>query len=340
MSEPETTQSPTKKTPTTLSVAALIIAVCVAMLSGYQLYSSLYNNPAKQAISSLEKKSQQALTELQALKIQLTQSQDDRYNQTKNKLANVSYLIHLANLQLHTNHDAVAALNTLSMAQHYIASNNTPYFSALQQALSADTAALTATPAAPIASLFSSIHDLAAKINHLSSTALPPSDMTKNTAAQANPTNKALPWYRRVMERAAVFKTLFVIRTTDARNPPIMSFDQEAVIKQNIIMQLTMAQWALLHRHEKIYIVTLQAASRALAHYFSLSPEVTPLIAQITALEKIKIDNTLPTLSSTLTALSAMTAPPEKLNVTNQPEIQPAQPHDTTPKNDTASLAT
>lgn len=83
--------------------------------------------------------------------------------------------------------------------------------------------------------------------------------------------------------------------------------DPELVLstKLNLQMQITLAQWALLHHDQPIYQSALQSVTHTLNNYFSLAPTTASLVSEIDVLEKTNINPQLPSLDTTLSLLAS-----------------------------------
>ncbi len=278
------------------AIIAIIIAIGAVFLSLQTFHSSIESKiKLNAAIASLQQTTQQQAEQLRLL--QPTQMQKT--------LATISYLMHLANLQLTINHDPATALTTLILAQQQLNEDNNLSFSNLKQALNSDIAALRAVPSVDISTIFSDISNMNAQIQILSPLPEKPVISVQNTMNQIKSTGNE-PWYHRLIDGAKQVKTLFVVRHLDQENTPLIAPNQEMGIKQNGAIQLSIAQWALLHHHEKIYQSALQNVSQWLTQYFAFSDAKNPILNQLAALEKIQINPPLPSLNNTLSALSAV----------------------------------
>lgn len=265
--------------------------------------------------------SQQQAQQLITVKKEVAQLQNNPNVQTQNALVDVSYLVHLANLHLTVGRDPETALKTLLLAQQALASITDSSVNALKQALLSDIAALRAAPAIHINQTFLEIAALNQQIQTLSPIPTKPDVSLQKTVNQIKSTDEKssdLPWYRRALESVKQLKSLFVIRHLDQVNTPLFAPDMETNVKQNIAIQFNMAQWALLHRDQKIYQSTLHNVSQWLTRYFALSDAKNQIVAQLATLEKMQMNTTLPTLNNTLTALSAI-----KVNI--KTELPPAK---------------
>lgn len=289
-----------EKSPAVSSAAivAMIIGIAAIVCCGYLYYLYTQNNVI------LEKNIQAQTQQLQAMQKTITHFKNNRDVQQQSTLADVTYLVHLANLQLTLNHDPKKALATLQLAQQNLSDNNTTALKPIQQALSSDIAALNAVEPVNTYKIFSELSALNIKIQTLSSIPAAPAISVKKTLQDIQHTDTQKPWKTRMIDSLKALKNLFVIRHVDQPQNPLMTIETEIYVKQNIAIQLNMAQWALLHRDQAVYQSALQNVSGLLTQYFAFSAEKNTIDDQLTALAKTQFNNSLPTLHHTLTALS------------------------------------
>lgn len=241
-------------------------------------------------------------------KNEILQLQHNKNIQSQNALANISYLIHLANLHLVIGHNPKTALNTLLIAQQELTPLSDNTFSNLKNALSSDIAVLRTTSSVSVNDVFSEIANLNQSIQALSTIPQKPDVSVKKTMGDVKNTvenTKNLPWYHRTLDSLTALKSLFVIRHLNQTNEEFITPNMEENIKQNIAIKLNIAQWALLNRNQTIFQAELESVAKWVTQYFSISDTDNKIIVQLNALEKMQIQIKLPTLQNTLDALSA-----------------------------------
>lgn len=215
--------------------------------------------------------------------------------------AEVNYLIDIANTQLSVDYDVKAALRTLQTAQDLLASTHDPRFMQLAAAIQTDREALTKVSPADQSDVFAALSTIMQKVKTIS--LLPPAHkIVLNTTLPK--TDAAKPWYQKLGDGLLQLKSLVVIRHVDQNNPPLVAPDMENYLRQNIVAQLTMAQWAVLHHNQAIYEGTLKNATAWVNQYFSLAAEKEAVSARLKKLAEANVAPKLPTLSKTMKALA------------------------------------
>lgn len=314
---PELPVNTKKKTTSSIALAAIVISIGAIVLSSHNFYLMM----------SDKIKSQKSMVSLNhAVQSEIATLQNNHDLPLQKTLADVTYLVRLANLQLTIGHDESTALTTLATAQAQLANHQNPSLDPLKRALSADIATLRATPVADTKKLFVDVESIQQEIQNLSAIPAKPDISLQKTMDSIKSSDVITqPWHRRILDAFTQLKTLFVIRHLDKTNTPLFSPELESTTKQNIVMQLNMTQWALLHHNQIVYASTLQNVSQWLQTYFALSTAQGPIITQLATLEKMQIDTPLPTINNTLAALSAIKTD-IKTNVTPAVPTAPAAP--------------
>lgn len=225
--------------------------------------------------------------------------------ETSSSLASIHFYIADANVSLTLNHDPKTAIQSLQSAEHIIASQSNTVFHALNKAIQADIQALQSVSIISISATYTDIETLKDDIVKLSSLPEKPDVPINNTIGNIkNTDNQTRPWHKRLLHSLQQVKNLFVIRHTDQTNVPLLDTQLEMMIKQNSVMQLNIAEWALLHRNQTVYQSALHNVSQQLLRYFSMTSSSLTLIAQLNTLQKLTVQPILPTLNNTLNALA------------------------------------
>lgn len=221
--------------------------------------------------------------------------------QSQKTMAEVSYLVTIANMALVVNQDPTAALNALKQAQTILGASNDARLMGLSAAIQSDREAL--RKAAPIdtSQLFSTLSSAIDKIQVLSNVPAKPVFPTAET-----PVTSTAPtvWYQKYWEYVARLKNLVIIRHNNENHVPLVSAEIEMGIKQNITTQLIIAQTALLNKNAAMYKMALQNAQSWLGQYFPPTIERETINTLLSQLAVVDIAPALPTLTNTMNALA------------------------------------
>lgn len=138
---------------------------------------------------------------------------------------------------------------------------------------------------------FAALSDLNKKIQSISllQNVILPAHTKKSEPSPENAPQNHKPWYWRALDATKQLKHLFVVRHVERRGVLLIDPELELAKKLNVEMQISLAQWALLHHNQKIYQLSLQFVSDSLKNYFLAAPVTASLIAQINTLQKINV---------------------------------------------------
>lgn len=284
------------KNPTSfwIAVIAIFIAIAAILISVLNFQSTLQNK--------WDNKTQVA--QLQQVQQQVAQSQ-------KTQNSEVLYLVHLANMQLIIGRDPAAALKTLQFAQKQIP----PTHIAFNNLINTDIAQLQSVGSLDKNTIFAEIAAINQSIQQLP--AIPSQPV--NTVEKTIPTQSTEKnWRDRANDFFKSLKSLFIIRHVQEPVTPLLNAQLEFAIKQNLYLQLSLSQWALMHHDAKVYQTSLQTVSNALSQYFVLTDETKPILEKLATLQKINIHPVLPSLENTLVALSQMQVDQPVANAQNR----------------------
>lgn len=282
-----------------VSGIAVVVSVGAIIVSVLNFQSSMENK-----FSNKTQAQQLQLLQNEVVKTQKTQSSE------------LIYLVHLANMQLVIGHDPASALKTLQFAQKQVPATQI----AFSNLLNTDIAQLQSAETIDKNAVFSDLSALNQSIQALS--AIPSAPVIKaEKAMPADLTEKN--WHERIVDQIKSVKNLFIIRQVKEPVTPLLNAQLEFSIKQNMYLQLSLAQWALLHHNEKVYQTSLQSVSNSLSQCFALTNETKPILDKIASLQKINIRPALPSLENTLVMLS-QTDIGQPVQKTAQPQKQAA----------------
>lgn len=212
------------------------------------------------------------------------------------RLAGASYLIDLANIQLHLQHDITAAIYLLERVQQILPN---PPEAASQAATAAVTTALhrlKQLKPVPRAEINQRLINLALQIPTLilapTTNVLP---MERVVLPITAPQTGWRGWLLGVLDK---LKNLVVLRHSDSVILPLISSDIQALTEQHLLFLLTQTQWAAWQAQGVIYHENLQQLSWLIEHYYRLDNLPTQKVLKtLTELQKIDIAPVLPDLS-------------------------------------------
>ena len=254
----------------------------------------------------------------------------------QNTLSQIAYLLNLADLQLSVGHDASASLHLLSTAQEKVESLNDPRLFALNKTLVADIDALKNTPKFNITTIISQIETLNHNIELFSLT--PNKDDLKKSLQSAEKvtadtsSNQKEPWYKRFFHHLSGLKNLVIIRRTNANIMPLLSAEQQSILKATLQGKLLLIEYAAIKHNNTLYQQLLSTAQAWVSTYYFNSDNRNILQTQLSALQKINVEPKVPDISDSLTILNQtlanmiqINAPSRRINIFEMPDKTPAR---------------
>lgn len=303
-----------QKTATFLALFALLIAIATAVGSIFGLHTKETSQEKLLAtidqldsrLNNLESTvtQQQSLIQKNQLELQqLTQGKEG--NAIGWIIAEIDYLVQQANLVLQTNHDKTVALSLLQAAYQKIMNNSDIRLYPINQALNHDINALQTAPAVDRAELLSRLTNINQQIQQLP---LVPNYLNQKATSEPitkNNTTQVSPWQIALAKSLEMMRQIVIIQKHQAVTP-LLSDEQALFLRQNIMLMLGQAQWAVLQNNQVIYNKSLQQTIEWLQRFFIVNPSTNQtLLAQLKELQKININPALPLPTMTLAAIQA-----------------------------------
>jgi uroporphyrin-3 C-methyltransferase len=300
----ETEQSSTSKKSSRFLLIPLLILLLLALIGvgvaigvAITYFRHMQNNLSQ--IQTQVQQQQQILTATQTALQNLSQPQEKKLR----ALTQAAYLIQLANLHLEFEGNMAIANTALHAADKQLADLNDSSLMHLRQLLANDMAALQATPPVDLAGIILKINALSAQIPQLP---IVPTELSKPLQAEETPAPTASTslWREGLNAVAHSLKQMVIVRHMDQPAQPLLPPQQQAYLNLNIQLQLTQAEWALLHQQAAIYQQSLQQAIIWINQYFAQkSPLTQSVTQQLTELKNLSIKPAVPNLDNSLRAV-------------------------------------
>ena len=224
------------------------------------------------------------------------------------KLAEVSYLIRIAEHALAMQQQPKQALTALQEADQLLASLDLPGVYALRAALADDIGALSHFQGIDQVGIILTIASLVNQVELLEL-----ATRGFSSAAPADPNREATSpgMLGTVLELLGKFGekvfSLVDFRRGHIEIQPLPTPDQTVLLKQNILLQLQTAQLALLRGEQGVFQASIQQAKSWVESYFNINVLGTrQLVEQLSLLHDMPISVTVPKLTGTLIALDEL----------------------------------
>lgn len=291
----EQNQSPGVLKPTRFPLIFFMVFILVVIACALSYLVWQEKTRASPALSdsaefvALQKQVRQQAEVLHSQQIQLNQLQKKGSDRAEMRsLAEVSYLVNLANLNLIAGHDAENAKSLLKMAMEKVALKNNPALAELQKSLESDVSRLSAMASFNIEGTLLELDNINQQIQALS--IMPNLEFKAPTSnSEVQKTVEKLPWYKRLLNSLSGLKDLFVIRHVGANAIPLVSPREEVYLKENIQIKLMQAQWAVIHQKPLVYEKNLQEVARWLKTYFHNPKNIQPILERLLKLQALNV---------------------------------------------------
>jgi uroporphyrin-3 C-methyltransferase len=222
-------------------------------------------------------------------------------------LAEVEYLLRLANQRLIMAGDAVSARRLLQSADGILRQLDSTALHPVRRAVAEDLAALRALPELDVEGLYLRLGALVDQVAGLVIFELP--ERTDGPEAAAADT-----WQQRLQQgyqqALATLSKYIVVRRREVPVEALVDPQWEGLLRQNLVMLLQQAQVALLSGNQPLYEASLQRAQRWLTEFFLADEAAASAAAnELEALSDEVIAVPLPDISASLAALKTYTEP-------------------------------
>lgn len=215
-------------------------------------------------------------------------------------LLKARYYLELANINVHWSKSFSVTIALLQQADQVLKEFNDPKIFEIRQLIAKDITQLQKLPDVDYAGVLSQLDAAQDSVKTLT---ILPKFNTENAPEKPieYPTS---PWRLRLEYSVNLLSKLVIVRRNDENIKPLISPAFEAIVKENIHLNLQEAQWAVLNDSPMVYQLVLNQAIKLLKTNFNVgAADTAALIKKLTELQKLQIAQTKPTLSPSLKLL-------------------------------------
>lgn len=273
------------------------------------------SEPLQQQIHTLQQQNSRHQRKIDLLSRRVQESQGD--GRTQWQLAEAEFLLRLANQRLLMSRDVYGAKRLLQEADGQIHEIDDYGLYSVRQALAEDIAALNAVPDYDQESIYLKMQAMISQIPELPLLNKGLLDKESETSALSVANDQPISehvqelagWYNllhRAAQRIWNSVTGLFRFTADRSEPvePLLTPQQDSLIRQNLQLMLEQAQLALLTGHGTIYKNSLEQSVQWLQRYFSLGGQAPKaLIKNIKQLSVVPVEPGLPDINRALNIL-------------------------------------
>jgi len=331
------TPPPARKGLSVLVIILLLLVLLVIAVGGFGAWWYLNNETARakrlldieiilsqnQKMIDVERserseQQQKTLTQLQSMTTQ-NQQMREQLNEQQSKLhdlsttdrrdwqlAEVQYLLRLANQRLLMGRDLDSALALLTASDKLLADMDEPALHEVRAAVARDIATLRGTDPLDIQGIYLQLAAVQGEIARLDIAA---PNFKPNEPPPPAPLPETADWRDRLDSRLAqafaTLKTLVTIRHHQTSSAALMAPDQAVYLQLNLRLMIEQAQMALLQGKGSIYQSSLEKARQYVAdNYIVDQRRALAVVETLNTLAKLSIERPLPDISTSLKALN------------------------------------
>lgn len=192
-------------------------------------------------------------------------------------LAEVEYLLRIANQRLQLQRDVATAMAALQSADARLRELSDPGLTEVRQRIASELSELRATPRPDLDGMALQLNSLSEQVAQLPVKAA--RAPARTTTAQAAPVLEAEDWRQGLGRAWEALKRLVVIRRRDEPIAPLLGPEQEFAVREGLRLQLNGARLALLRQDPQLYDTSLQSAQEWLNRYFVTDDAATGAMA-------------------------------------------------------------
>ena len=222
-------------------------------------------------------------------------------------LAEVEYLIRLANQRVLMERDVSGALSLLSSADEIVEQTSGIAAYELRESLAYDIANLKAVSDLDTDGIFLSLSAMVSQVPELrrkQPELSPPTQIQVENGEAQNYYQQFLSLVNNIFGR--------VLNSVDYRRDgvaitPLLPPKEEYYLRQNLILKFEMAQLALLRNDQPVYHTSLSEAKLWIVkHFVETDPRTVALVTALDQLVEVEVDRSLPNISGSLRAVRGL----------------------------------
>lgn len=229
------------------------------------------------------------------------------------RLAEVEYLLRLANQRILTSKDASTAISLLKASDEILLELADPRLFKVRKTIAGDIAALASVGEYDVDGVFLELAALAQQVKGLQSLLLPefrPGNNENAELTQEDPGTGQPGWIKNISRIAATtweeLKSLIVIQQVDTPVKPLLPPDQQFYLKNNLRLLINQAQLALLDGRQQVYSQSLASAADWVEEFFPQSNAANAaMFESLQRLGGLQISSEYPDVSDSLLSITA-----------------------------------
>ena len=310
-----------------LAFFALIVSLGAGGAAAYLYYLMVFNEPLapiESRFADVESRAQQQTDDLNRLRVEqadalaeFTRAQraeaaasSDRLLEAMNaitsqappsprewKVAEVAYLLRIANHRLLMERDTQGALGLLSAADVILTELDDFIFYQVRANLADEILALKNVESNDVQGLYLRLEAVKGEISAL------PLKLPRYQQEQATEETGESTWDALISQLSSYLR----FRRFDGTVKPLLAPEEAVYLELNLRLMLERAQLAALRREQVVYEQSINTASQWVVEYLDQDlTDVSRVVSELDALEQVDLKQTLPDISGSLAALKAV----------------------------------
>ena len=219
-------------------------------------------------------------------------------------LAEVQYLLQVANQRIQLGHDVLTARAALSSADRRLQTLADPGFNPVREQIAQELAALDAVVLPDLAGIALTLDTLAGQVKQLPLKDAPIQQQIGAQHVTPPPESTAHDWTRLPRLIWQELRQLVVVRRNDQPIGPLLAPEQQFFLYENLRLQLNSARLAALQGETESYRASLENAQAWLSDYYDVeAPQIAAALAELERLANIDLQPSMPDISASLRLL-------------------------------------
>ncbi|ACV25587.1 uroporphyrinogen-III C-methyltransferase [Kangiella koreensis] len=250
------------------------------VINNLESESSQQANELSQVNHQLSLQLEQLQNELKITQQKIT-STDEQQNQWM--LAEAEYLIRQASYKLHYTDNAKTIVGLLQAADRQVLAMNDSSLQSLRQAINNDINIVRASGALDIEGVAIKLQSLKPLVEdlELATVQLPDAEDTESTEATDGTTEEETSGWQRFKDSfSSALSQYYTVHHYDESMKPFISPQHDALLRQNILLNLQTAQLAAIQHNDAVYQNALGEIEDWVSQYFKSEPATTTAFMQ------------------------------------------------------------
>lgn len=213
------------------------------------------------------------------------------------------YYLELAQINTQWSDDLQTTIALLKQADRLLLSFHDPQIYPVRQAIAKEISQIDALPKADVPGLLSQLVAIADVATHLPlKSNMPPSDKTNLSVVNHESSSS---WSTHFKQSLSLLEKLVVIQHRNEDVTPLLSPAYEALLREQIQLNVQEAQWAVLQNNDAVYHGFLDQILKNIHRSFAENaPETKTILSQLETLQKIHLSQQKPLQQESLQLLN------------------------------------